>query len=1103
MATPANVTVLFTDMVGSTALSSSMSVEIGDELRRAHFSLLRQAIVAHGGTEVKNLGDGVMAVFETASGAFAGAVAMQQGVELDNRLAPNPIGLRVGIGSGDATREGDDYFGDPVVTAARLCARAEGGQILVTDVSRAIAGRRSKHRFEPLGALELKGLGDPVEALELQWDPIEMDAPGAAGIGPLPARLESRPFVGVIGRTEQLGLLNDAAKRVASGMGHEVVLIAGEPGQGKSTLVAEAARKAHENEMSVLFARCDEDVGAPYRPIAEALGAYVNHAPEGVLRSHVAAHGGELSRLVPALKQRLGELPPTQTSDPDTERYLLYGAVAGLLEEASRVHPVLLVLDDLHWADRPSLQLLRHVVANTGSSRLLVLGTYRGSELSGVSALAETLAALHREVGVSRLDLKGLDDSDVVTFLEVAAGHVLDKTGVELAHAVYRETDGNPFFVTEVLRHLSESGAIVQDAAGHWVPGQGFSQLTLPDSVREVVGARVARLGDRAAKILSIAAIIGRDFDIDLLAEVTGSDEDALLDLLDDAEASDLVCELPGTPGRYGFSHALIQHTLYEDMGATRRARMHRLVAEALEELLGDRPDERVGELARHFLLATRPVHTDKAITYAARAGEHALEALAPEDGVRYFSQALELADSGALADPLLRVRLLLSLGTAQRQAGIPAFRETLLEAARQAEELGAVDELVRAALANNRGSYSAFGKVDTEKVGVLEAALDRLPATESPDRALLLATLCLELTHGPLDRRRSLTAEAKAMAETLGDPTTMIDVLNLCNEPRQIPALFDERFADNTQALALAEQLGDPMRLFWSASRAEIDAVQGGRFEVANKCLDLMKRTSQQLHQPTLVWNTTRREAAHALVIGDPDSAEQLATEALEIGTKSGQPDAFTFYGTQLMIARFQQGRLGELVPLLADVVEENPGIPAYRAGLASAHLEAGDDDAARQLLEAASRDGFTLPPDSTWFDGLIGYCWVAVELGHEPAAGQLLELLATYKNQTPFSGVVPHTPVACYLGGLASLFGRFEEAETYFEIATNLNTAGNMRFAEAKTALLWGRMLATRGAPGDLDRARELLEKSESLSSSYRYRRIQRLVEAAGALL
>ena len=199
--------------------------------------------------------------------------------------------------------------------------------------------------------------------------------------------------------------------------------------------------------------------------------------------------------------------------------------------------------------------------------------------------------------------------------------------------------------------------------------------------------------------------------------------------------------------------------------------------------------------------------------------------------------------------------------------------------------------------------------------------------------------------------------------------------------------------------------------------------------------------------------------------MIGDPDSTEQLATEALEIGTKSGQPDAFTFYGTQLMIARFQQGRLGELVPLLADVVEENPGIPAYRAGLASAHLEAGDDDAARQLLEAASRDGFTLPPDSTWFDGLIGYCWVAVELGHEPAAGQLLELLATYKNQTPFSGVVPHTPVACYLGGLASLFGRFEEAETYFEIATNLNTAGNMRFAEAKTALLWGRMLATRG--------------------------------------
>ena len=652
---------------------------------------------------------------------------------------------------------------------------------------------------------------------------------------------------------------------------------------------------------------------------------------------------------------------------------------------------------------------------------------------------------------MSRLDLKGLDDSDVVTFLEVAAGHVLDKTGVELAHAVYRETDGNPFFVTEVLRHLSESGAIVQDAAGHWVPGQGFSQLTLPDSVREVVGARVARLGDRAAKILSTAAIIGRDFDIDLLAEVTGSDEDALLDLLDDAEASDLVCELPGTPGRYGFSHALIQHTLYEDMGATRRARMHRLVAEALEELLGDRPDERVGELARHFLLATRPVHTDKAITYAARAGEHALEALAPEDGVRYFSQALELADSGALADPLLRVRLLLSLGTAQRQAGIPAFRETLLEAARQAEEPGPSTSSSEPRSPTTGVPTAPSGR-STPRSGGPRGRPGSAAGDREPDRALLLATLCLELTHGPLDRRRSLTAEAKAMAETLGDPTTMIDVLNLCNEPRQIPALFDERFADNTQALALAEQLGDPMRLFWSASRAEIDAVQGGRFEVANKCLDLMKRTSQQLHQPTLVWNTTRREAAHALVIGDPDKpAGNWPPRPWRSARRAANPSVHLLRDTahDRPISARAAGGAG---PAPGRRRREAPGIPAYRAGLASAHLEAGDDDAARQLWRRPPGTDHVAPPTRRGSTVSIGYSWVAVELGHEPAAGQLLELLATYKNQTPFSGVVPHTPVACYLGGLASLFGRFEEAETYSEIATNLNTAGNMRFAEAK---------------------------------------------------
>ena len=684
MAATENITVLFTDLVGSTELASSLAPDAADEVRRTHFSALRQTIAASGGTEVKNLGDGLMVVFPIASAALNCGVAMQQAVHRDNQGSERPLGLRVGLSAGEATREADDFFGDPVIEAARLCAKADSGQILVTDVVRANAGRRSTHAFTSLGELELKGLPDPIETLAVSWEPLPNDSTIAEGV-PLPARLGHRPAVGVIGREAELITLETAAKGVASGEGRQVILIAGEPGQGKSTLVSELARRTHESGTTVLLGRCDEETGAPYRPFAESLSHYVAYAPEALLRSHVSDHGGELSRMIPALQKRLGDLPSPQSTDPDTERYLLYAAVVGLLESGSVATPVVLVLDDLHWADKPSLQLLRHLVANTSSARLLVIGTYRDAELSASHPLTEALAALHREpAGVSSIDLKGLEDTGVIAFMESAAGHELDDAGVGLAHQLYRETDGNPFFVSEILRNLSESGDIVQDATtGRWTAKETEGPLNLPHSVRTVIGTRVSRLGEGATKVLSTASVIGRDFDLDLLAEITKVDEDELIDLLEEAQHAAVVNELPDSPGRYSFVHALVQQTLYEDLGATRRTRLHKAVGEAIERLHGSESDERVGELARHFFLATRPTDTDKAISYSRRAGEAALAALAPDDAVGYFTQALELGGQGVSVDPTGRIDLLIGLGTAQRQAGIASFRETLLEAAR------------------------------------------------------------------------------------------------------------------------------------------------------------------------------------------------------------------------------------------------------------------------------------------------------------------------------------------------------------------------------------------------------------------------------------
>ena len=608
------ITVLFTDLVGSTELTSALTPEAADQLRRAHFAALRRAIVPAGGTEVKNLGDGLMVVFPSTSAALSCAVAMAQTVDRENASAQRPLGLRIGLSGGEATRESDDYFGDPVVEAARLCPRADAGQILATDTVRVMAGRRTRHTFHRLGAVELKGLPVPIEVLEVGWEPVGETSSGHEI--PLPARIALVPPTGVVARETEVAELVDNFKRVAAGEGQAVTLVSGEAGVGKTTLVAEAARRAADGGAWVLLGRCREDAGASYVPVAEALGHLVNNAPEQLLQDHVAVHGGTLSAMVPALGQRMGEFAPPTTSDLEVERYVLYGAVTGLLMAASNDRPIVLVLDDLQWSDSPTLHLLRYVIANAESAALHVLGTFRDTEVSPSSPLVDLLGALRREPRVGRIHLDGFDDAGVLAFVEAAAGQQLEGTELDLARAVCRETEGNPFFVGEVLRSLIETGAVYRNEEGRWTAAGDWSEMELPTSVREVISARVARLGASAGRVLTLAAVIGREFDFDLLVSVTGTDPEEVIDVLDAASSAALVREVVEAPGRFTFSHALTQHTLYQQLGAVRRSHAHRQVAEAIEAGAGWRPGDRGGELAHHWLNAPQPANHAKAMDY-------------------------------------------------------------------------------------------------------------------------------------------------------------------------------------------------------------------------------------------------------------------------------------------------------------------------------------------------------------------------------------------------------------------------------------------------------------------------------------------------------
>jgi class 3 adenylate cyclase len=1095
--TTENVAILFTDIVGSTELSHHLQPDVANQVRRMHFSILRQAIAEENGTEVKTLGDGLMVVFGSASAAMACAVAMQQGVERDNRGREHPLGLRVALSCGEVSKEEDDYFGESVIEAARLCATCQSGQILAADIVRLIAGRHNHQRCNPLGELQLKGLPDPVETVEVLWEP--SGEPGAGSV-PLPGRLLRRPLAGVIGREVEMQAITDSMKRVAAGEGRELVLVSGEAGLGKTTLVAEAGRAAFSGGAHVLFGHCEEGLATPYQLFAEALGHLITHASEDQLLAHAEVHGSELVRLVPALATRIADLPPSRAADADSERFLLFSAVVGLLATVSAGQPVVIVLDDLQWADKGSLLLLRHLAAAEQGMRVLVLATHRDSELFRSHPLVETLAALHRLSSIHRIELAGLDDSGVVALLEAIAGYTLDDAAVNIAHAVYRETDGNPFFVNEILRHLSETGAIFQDPTGRWVAKDVAERLPLPESVREVVGARVGRLGENAEKVMSLAAVIGRDFDFDLLARASAGTEEELLDILDASAAAGLVREM-GTQGNYNFSHALIQHTLYEDLGPTRRARAHRVVAQALEDLCGDRPGFRVGELARHWSSTSQPIDLNRAIDYSRQAADAALSSLAPADAFNYYERALDLYARIDEPDPVLGIDLEIGRGTAQRQSGDPAFRDTLLAAARRAINVGDTGRLVAAALANDRGFYTEVGAIDAEKVEILETATDLL-AADSSERALVLATLCSELAHGcPLDRRQRLADEAVAIAESLGDDAVVVRVLNHLHVALQVPSLLELSLNRTADALIRAERIGDPVQMFWAAQwRAEASARAGDVAEM-NRCIAIVGSIAEQLDQPLFTWDYTFVSSLPAQIAGDTDRAEQLAMAALKIGTDCGQPDAAIIFGAQLMIISGQRGTMSDLAPLIEDMATKTPDISQWLFGslLAKAHVEGGRTEDALRILEKFAAAGFDLPLDQTWLTGMVDFADAAIECRDQEYAGPLFERLAPWASQLPATGGSALGPVSHYLGGLATVLGRHDEADGYFTQSAAMCDRMGAKFFAARTDLLWGRLLAARKAPGDTERSLELLVRAHAVAKANGYGTVEKRSAAA----
>jgi class 3 adenylate cyclase len=1091
-------TILVTDLVGSTRLATSVGPARADGLRDEYFALLREAIGASGGHEVKNTGDGLVVAFRSASAAVRCAVSMQQLFERRYRRAEQKLQVRIGLGAGESTVQDGDYFGMPSIEAARLCAKAPADGILVSPAVRMLTSRLDGIRFESVGELELKGFSEPIEAFAVPWTRLADEAAGVGG-WPLPALLRSAPRAAFVGREAERALTEHSRTQARAGA-RQVVLVSGEPGIGKSRLASFSAHGAHGEGFAVLWGACSEELAVPYEPWISVCSQLVEHAPSELLERHVDRYGGELGRLTRELPRRLPEVPEPESSDPETERFLLFSAVAGALVELAASVPVCLVLDDLHWADGASVALLKHVVSSADASALQAIVAFRDSDLGKDHPLGAVLADLRRIEGVQRIALEGLGADEVSEVMAAAAGHELDADGLVLAEEIASETDGNPFFVGEVLRSLVESGRLLYDSETQRWSVDRSVPLGLPESVRDVIIRRVERLGDEVREALTIAAVIGRSFELGLLARLMGTTESELLERLEAAVAASLLDESTERVGRFRFLHALINQTLYDGLGATRRASMHHRVALTLEELYGQDPGEHVAELAAHWRLAA--TDRSKAAHYAARAGRQALDSLAPAEAAKLFADALDLLGP---VDDAERCRALIGLGEAQQLTGDPAYRTTLLQAAQIASSLRDPELATAAAVANTRGFSSLIGHLDDERVEAIERALELDDRADPGRRAQLLALESQELLYEhDRTRRQALATEAVALARDIPDPRVRARVLQHAFHGLWGPDMVAVRADMANDLLAAAQAAEDRALEFWANFLLLNVSSETCDFAGAQAARDRQQKLAEALAQPTLSWIAQVGVAGWAALEGDLVAGERLARQARELGELAGQPDALQVFGEYRALARTYQGRGDQqLIELSRRAADAHPRMAVWSASTALYETYFGSREAARALLRDAAESGLErVGWDLLRLVTLAFYTEAASRLHADAAAALVYGLLEPWQDQFVWSGTLGYGHVRLWLGVAAAILRRDDDADDHFAFACRFHDDNGLRLWSARSHLGWAESFAARG---ERARAHEHAARALELARTYGYGLIEALaapIVSVGAL-
>ncbi|MFU8872850.1 BTAD domain-containing putative transcriptional regulator [Micromonospora sp. SL4-19] len=818
----------------------------------------------------------------------------------------------------------------------------------------------------PPSVLDAQSAPDPRDAGAQPAD----DLGGMRAVGPAATAK-------MVGRGPQLELIGDRLTAATRGRGG-LLFVAGGAGVGKTFLTERVVERATAVGMVVAWSRCVEGSNTPaFWPWIQLL--------------HAVPPSPDSERLLAALTGVAESRQPA--GDPDAARFHLYEAVAGLLRTVAQRQPVLLVVDDVHSADAASLRLLTHLGGTLSRLPILVLATMRAEPGDHAQPLRETLGALANERGVERVTLQPFSATDVRDYLRVGGA---EPDPVVVA-ALHERTGGNPFYLRELLRLLAS------EHPGGWSSREAVAESTVPESVRDVIGRRIARMPEETQALLRAAAVIGRDVDTVLLESAAALDYERVLSLLEPAVASGLLVESPDG-WNYRFAHSLVRDALYAELSRLQRARVHRRIGEALESLHRAGDPVTTGLLAHHFAAAARIGAAAKAVSYARRAAELAEAQLAYDEAVEFLTIALSALDPTTADAAKRRCELMVQLGKARRLAGdVVSARAALDEAVALGARLGD-DSLVIDAATVFGGvtlwNWRPYGQVDERMVAILEDQVGRLDPADHLRRAMLLGTLGVELFYG--ERRNEgerFAEEAVELANRYGDAELRARTLNnYLVAAAWIPDRHDQRLAAVNEMLALGplpwrvEIVARLHRMILLMSRGDLGAYD---IDLA-RCQHLLT----EIRVPELAAYVSYATAGRAILDGRWAGAERLVEDAFTEQQRTNIWGGQWMRLVLLYTGRRWQGRPGELLDELVIRADE-PELELLRPTAVLAACESGDEALAGKLLDTW---GWTIRRDWSW--DIVTYQWalIAARLG-APDPARLYEILSPFADR--FVGV------------------------------------------------------------------------------------------------